>query len=106
MGDMIRMPAAAAVAAALALAGPSAAQAQMAAELLASNCFACHGPQGLSSGDIPKLSDLTAANIAEKFRAFKEEKALNTIMTRIAKGYTDEQIGVISAYIEKLNKSR
>lgn len=106
MGDMIRIPAAAAVAAALALAGTGAAKAQMAAELLASNCYICHGPAGQSSGDIPKLSDLPAAKIAEKVHAFKADKAPSTIMGRIAKGYTDPQIDEIAAYIAKLNRSK
>jgi sulfide dehydrogenase cytochrome subunit len=106
MWGTIRISAAAQAVAALLLACSGAAHAQMGVELLASNCFSCHGPQGQSTGNIPKLTSLSAANIADKFRAFKDDKTPSTIMSRIAKGYTDEQINAISAYIEKQGKAR
>ncbi len=97
-----------AVLAAIAGAGLAAAPAlaQSEAELLASNCFMCHGPRGVSTTDIPKLSDLTKDRLADSMKKFRAGTLPATIMDRIAKGYTDEQIDAIAAYIEKMNKGQ
>lgn len=80
-------------------AGPALAQSD--AELLASNCFMCHGPRGVSTTEIPKLSDLSKEKIVDSMKKFRAGTLPATIMDRIVKGYTDEQIDVIATYLEK-----
>lgn len=71
---------------------------------MANNCFACHGPNGVSPGSIPSLHSLTANNIAEMLKAFKSGQRPSTVMGRHAKGYTNTEIEAISSHIASLNK--
>jgi len=71
---------------------------------MAANCFACHGPNGVSPGSIPSLHSLTATNISELLKAFKTGQRPSTVMGRHAKGYTNTEIEAISTYIAGLNK--
>ena len=71
---------------------------------MANNCFACHGPNGVSPGSIPSLHTLTAQNIAEMLKAFKSGQRPATVMGRHAKGYTNTEIEAISSHIASLNK--
>jgi len=75
-----------------------------AAANMANNCFACHGPNGVSPGSIPSLHALTAQNIAEMLKAFKNGQRPSTVMGRHAKGYTNTEIEAISSHIASLNK--
>ncbi|MDH4134366.1 MAG: c-type cytochrome [Gammaproteobacteria bacterium] len=71
---------------------------------MAANCFACHGPNGVSPGSIPSLHSLTANNISEMLKAFKNGHRPSTVMNRHAKGYTNTEIEAISSHIASLNK--
>ncbi len=71
---------------------------------MANNCFACHGPNGVSPGSIPSLHALTAQNMTELLKAFKSGQRPSTVMGRHAKGYTNTEIEAISNYIASLNK--
>ena len=102
--SFIRCAARALVAAVVLDVGPVFAQSE--SELLASNCFACHGPRGMSWTDIPKLSGLSKDKIVDSFKKFRADALPATIMNRIARGYTDEQVEAIATYIEKLNKAK
>ena len=75
-----------------------------AAANIANNCFACHGPNGVSPGSIPSLHALTAQNISEMLKAFKGGQRPSTVMGRHAKGYTNTEIEAISSHIASLNK--
>jgi len=56
------------------------------------NCFVCHGPEGVNPGPIPKLNGLAQDYIELSLLQFKTDKRPGTIMNRIAKGFTDDQI--------------
>lgn len=45
------------------------------------------------------LNTLSAREIRDKLMAFKRDENDPTIMNRIAKGYSDEEIAVIADYI-------
>ncbi len=75
-----------------------------AAANMANNCFACHGPNGVSPGSIPSLHSLTANNMAELLKAFKSGQRPSTVMGRHARGYTNTEIEAISSHIAGLNK--
>lgn len=66
--------------------------------MLASSCAACHGPDGQSPGAIPSLSGKDQAYIANALKAFKSGEQPATVMNRLAKGYSDEEIDIIAKW--------
>lgn len=85
-------------AAVLAFAPGSASAENMNPELLGATCVVCHGPGGDSQGHIPPISDMEADKMAATMREFRDGKRANTIMGKIAKGYTDAQIDLIAGH--------
>lgn len=87
------------------LAGPSAA-------MMANTCAGCHGTDGKSAGPAsPNLAGMSASYFIDSMTYFKnlpkgEEHAEDarpaTIMNRIAKGYTDEQIEAMAEHFASL----
>ncbi len=70
------------------------------ASLLTQPCFACHGANGTSTGlPIPSLMGLSAESLSASLLAFKKGERPATLMTRIAKGYSDEDLKLIANYI-------
>lgn len=67
-------------------------------ELLAGGCVVCHGPDGNSLGHITAINELSAKDMGNRLREFRDGKRAATIMDKIAKGYTDAQIDVISSH--------
>jgi cytochrome subunit of sulfide dehydrogenase len=63
----------------------------------ASSCTGCHAAASGSSA-MPALGGLAQADIAEKMIAFKSGKLSATIMDRIAKGFSDDEIRAIAAW--------
>lgn len=72
------------------------------AQSLVFNCFTCHGSDGKSPGTMKSLNTLPAAEIRDKLMAFKRNENDPTIMNRIARGYSDDEIAVIADYIADL----
>lgn len=73
--------------------------------LVASNCFACHGPDGRSATNVPSLQPLNADEIANRMKEFKAGTRLSTIMARHAKAYSDAEIDALADYIANLKKN-
>ena len=85
-------------------------------KVLAGPCANCHGPDGRSPGAIPSIAGLPEAELKAKLLAFKSEgvpagstvsssagaTAGTTIMNRLAKGYTDDQITALSHYYAQM----
>lgn len=76
-----------------------------AAANMANNCFACHGPRGVSPGSIPPIHTFTAEYLAEALRAFKTDRRPSTVMGRHAKAYSDAELDAIARYIAGLKHS-
>jgi sulfide dehydrogenase cytochrome subunit len=93
------------IAGAVLLTAGGAAQAQSAldASVLAAPCANCHGTDGKSNGKIPTLAGRPAATIAAMLKAYKGETPPpgTTIMNRLAKGYTDEQIEALAKFFSE-----
>ncbi len=70
-------------------------------KMLANACAGCHGPAGKSSGDAPDLAGLEAKEIFEAMTDFKTAKQdkKNTIMSRIAKGYSEADMHALAKEI-------
>ncbi|TFW13322.1 cytochrome c [Duganella callida] len=66
---------------------------------LAATCVACHGTNGdTKEGALPRLAGQSRQALSASLHAFKSGRRPSTIMTQIAKGYTDEQIELLAAY--------
>jgi sulfide dehydrogenase cytochrome subunit len=57
---------------------------------------------GVSAGTIPSINQLSADAIVAALKAFKSGERPGTVMDRIAKGYTDEEIQRIADYFQSL----
>jgi len=91
----------------LAAASTSAAEPQLIpqAARLAATCAACHGTAGHTQGStLPALAGQSQQALSASLHAFKAGKRESTIMTQIAKGYTDEQIELLAAYFAAQKK--
>jgi len=63
------------------------------ADILAGTCYGCHGTNGNSVGPAsPSIAQMEKIAFVEAMQAFKSGDTYGTIMGRIAKGYTDEEI--------------
>lgn len=66
--------------------------------LLASNCFQCHGTNGLNGGFD------TIAGESDLFGELKELQSDSSIMGAHARGYTDAELTKIAAYLRTIPK--
>jgi len=60
--------------------------------VLADHCAACHGTDGKSPGVIPSLRGKSSSYIVQYMKEFKTDERKGTVMNRLAKGLSDEQI--------------
>lgn len=67
--------------------------------VLVATCTGCHGQNGKSSGAIPTLAGQTEAQIREAMLDYKNDRRPATIMSRHAKGFSDDEIGAIAREI-------
>jgi len=65
---------------------------------LANACTSCHGLDGRSVGAAPVLAGQGEEDLLVKLKAFKDGTAYATIMNRLARGYTDEELAALAAY--------
>jgi len=71
-------------------------------EMLANTCAGCHGPMGVSVGPAtPTIAGMSRDYFIESMTAYSMGDRPSTIMTRIAKGYTDEDIALMADYFAK-----
>jgi len=76
-------------------AGPS-------ASMLANTCNACHGPDGSTYGPAsPSISGVNPEYLADTMEAYKSGARKSTIMGRIMKGYSTEEIQLIAKHFSK-----
>lgn len=75
------------------------------ARLLASQCFQCHGTEGISITGIDSLRE-ESDEIAEEMFEMKYSNQPDDIMHRHAIGYSDEEIRSIDAYFRALYNGR
>jgi sulfide dehydrogenase cytochrome subunit len=80
---------------------PAAAPAMAAApgNVLSATCSGCHGQSGRSVAEIPAINGKTALQIQTAMLEFKTDRRPATVMNRHAKGFSDEEIAILAAYI-------
>jgi cytochrome c553 len=81
----------------LALSGTAKAE-EATSTVLANTCFSCHGPDGKSAGAMPWIAGKSADYITKVMIDFKTGKVDSTVMQRIAKGFSDEEIKALAQY--------
>lgn len=73
------------------------------ASMLADTCAGCHGTDGASMGPAtPNIAGLSETYFTDTMLAFKSGDRASTIMGRLAKGYTEEEIKLMAGYFAKM----
>lgn len=86
--------------AALLLALPAGAQEPT--PLLAQSCAGCHGQAGEGAGTIPAIAGIDRDTFLQTWAEFREGERFATIMTRIARGYTEDEVAELADYFSSL----
>ncbi len=72
------------------------------ATMLADTCAGCHGVDGVSMGPAtPNIAGISEIYFTDSMAAFKSGDRYSTVMQRIAKGYTDEEIKLMASFFAK-----
>lgn len=73
------------------------------AELSATTCFMCHGPEGqYSGGAIPPLAGYPKDVMIQQLKDMKSGKRETTVMGRHMRGYSDAEIEALANYFSTL----
>ena len=72
--------------------------------LLSLSCTSCHGTYGISPGTIPTIYGKSREYIMKTMKEFRNGERDSTVMERIAKGYNDRDIRLISGYFASLTE--
>ncbi|MCM8854563.1 MAG: c-type cytochrome [Candidatus Thiodiazotropha sp.] len=72
------------------------------AGMLANTCAGCHGTNGASAGPAtPSIGGISAVYFEEVMAGFKDGSIKSTIMQRIAKGYSEDEIKAMAELFSK-----
>ena len=71
---------------------------------MAAACSNCHGTQGIALDGMESLAGQKKEDLAKKMMDFKTGKKPATVMHRLSKGYSDEQIDQLASYFAALKK--
>lgn len=73
-----------------------------AATMLAQTCAGCHGPNGSSLGPAtPTIAGMATETFMDYMKAYQDGSRPTTVMDRIAKGYTEEELKLLAGYFSK-----
>ncbi|MEZ5857042.1 MAG: cytochrome C [Hyphomicrobiaceae bacterium] len=67
----------------------------------ASSCSGCHPRSARATTPVPSLAGRKAVDIEAEMAAFKSGARPSTIMSRLAKGFSEQEISAIAAWYEK-----
>lgn len=65
----------------------------------ASSCSGCHASGAAAETPVPKINGRKADEIMTAMAAFRDGSKPSTVMGRIAKGYTDDELKPIAAWL-------
>lgn len=83
---------------------PVAAQSDDDVSVLAGTCANCHGTDGRSPGPIDSIAGAPYRVLKAQLEAFKAgEVSQATIMSRLARGYSDEQLDALARYFSEIS---
>lgn len=69
-------------------------------EVLANACAGCHGTKGHSIAPTPSLAGKAEEEFIAAMKDFQTGKRVSSVMNRIAKGYTEEDIANLALYFK------
>ena len=64
----------------------------------ATSCSGCHATSRWAGTSVPRLIGRTPAEIVSAMEAFRTGQRPGTIMDRVAKGFTDDEVKAIAAW--------
>ena len=64
----------------------------------ANSCSGCHAASAAVETPVPRLAGMPAAQITEAVLDFRSGQRPGTIMPRIARGFSDDEIAAIAAW--------
>ena len=68
-------------------------------EMLAGTCMGCHGTDGASAGPAsPSIGGLHPEYFVSVMKSYQEGTAYSTVMGRIAKGYSEDEIKLLAEF--------
>jgi sulfide dehydrogenase cytochrome subunit len=65
----------------------------------ATSCSGCHGERANANSPIPGITGRNAEDILTAMTAFRDGSRPVTVMNRIAKGFTDDELRPIAAWL-------
>jgi cytochrome subunit of sulfide dehydrogenase len=65
----------------------------------ASSCSGCHAPPGKVATDVPTIMGRNAAELVTALDAFRSGERQATVMGRIVKGFSPEEVRAIAAWL-------
>ena len=65
----------------------------------AASCSGCHPASARVASPVPRLAGFDRAAIVRAMQDFRSGQRAGTVMDRIAKGFTDEEIQAIAAWL-------
>ena len=72
------------------------------AKMLANTCTGCHGFNGVSKGPAtPSIAGLSVEYLTDMLKAYKSGETASTMMGRITKGYSDEELAQVAEVYAK-----
>ena len=69
--------------------------------LLASSCATCHGTNGHSKGEMPKLAGLEQDYFIQQMQDFASGARESTVMRHHAAAYSEAEIRLLAEYFSK-----
>lgn len=69
----------------------------------ATACSGCHPLTNNVASPVPSLMGRDAGSIVSQMQGFREGKLKATVMGRIAKGFSDEEMAAIAQYYQRLD---
>ena len=73
------------------------------ASMLGDTCAGCHGTDGASAGPAtPSIANMSETYFTDTMLAFKSGDRGSTIMGRLAKGYSEDQIKLMAGHFAKM----
>jgi cytochrome c553 len=65
----------------------------------ATSCSGCHAARGAASSAMPRIHGRDAREIMDAMTAFHNGTRPATVMNRIAKGFSDDELRLIAAWL-------
>ena len=73
-------------------------------KMLSLSCASCHGTDGKSEAITPYIAGMGKASLYQMLLDFKYDRRKGTMMSKHAKGFTDEELEQVAYYFSKVKR--